>query len=247
MYTDRPSGQGVAQETAGGELVGQGQVGADEGEAARDYAVEAGLEQQGFAALLEPAIGRNRGRVGGEVFGKPIDMRRLMAIHRAGTRVKHAAHARRLGKVDEIGTALQAALDDRRTASADSCGAWCGEVDQVVEVADRKLEPGRLADDPLELGAQSEVGDFGPETHRIAAEQGGADIRAQAVIGGNDGFQQPLAVEARGAGDEESRAGKLRPKLGRVPQDVLAILDGNGRQRRVQKPTPRNSRIRSAA
>jgi hypothetical protein len=114
-------------------------------------------------------------------------------------------------------------------------------------VARRSSEPGRLADDPLELWARSEMGDFGPEARRIAAEQGSADIHAKAVIGGDDGFQQPFAVEPCGPGDEESGAGKLRPKLRRMPQDVLAILDRNGRQRRVQKPTPRNSRMRSAA
>jgi hypothetical protein len=89
--------------------------------------------------------------------------------------------------------------------------------------------------------------DISPETRRITAEQGGAGIRAASVVGGDNGLQQPLAVEARAAGDEEAGIGKLRPKTRRVPQDVLTILERNGRQGRVQKPTPRNSRMRSAA
>jgi hypothetical protein len=73
------------------------------------------------------------------------------------------------------------------------------------------------------------MGYFGPETRRIAAEQGGADIRAQRVVGRDDSLQQPFAIEAGAAGDEKARTGELRPKPGGMPQDVLAILDWNGR------------------
>jgi len=69
------------------------------------------------------------------------------------------------------------------------------------------------------------------EATRIAAEDGGADVGIEFVVGSCDRFQQPLAVKARAAGYEEARAGKLSPQAGRVPQDVLAVLAGNAWQR----------------
>jgi hypothetical protein len=66
--------------------------------------------------------------------------------------------------------------------------------------------------------------DFGPEAGRITTKHGSADICAASVVGGNNRLQQPLAVEARAAGDEEAGIGKLRPNIRRVPQDVLTIF-----------------------
>ena len=224
MDADWPTRQCIAQEAAGGELVGQGQVGADEGKAAGNYAVEVGSEEQGFAALLEQAVGRNRCRVGGEVFPQPLDIAGLTAIHCARTGVEYPSYTCGPSKTYQIGASLEAALHDRRTTSADFCCAWRGEVDQVVEAPGRKLEPGRLANNPVEIGTRSEMRDLGPEAHRITAEQGGADIRAASVVGGGNGLQQPLAVEARGTGDEEAGMGKLRPEICRVRQDVLTVF-----------------------
>lgn len=120
-------------------------------------------------------------------------------------------------------------VDACRTAGADFRGAGGGEVDQPVEAPDGSRESGRLPDQPLELRTVGQVRRLGGEAPRIAAEDAGADVGIEFVIGGGDRFQQPLAVKARAAGDEEARAGKLRPQAGRVPQDVFAVLAGNGR------------------
>ena len=53
------------------------------------------------------------------------------------------------------------------------------------------------------------------------------DSCAELVICRGDALQQPLAVEAGAAGDEEALACKYRPQGVRVPQDVLAVLGGN--------------------
>ena len=157
-----------------------------------------------------------------------VQFRRLAAVDCAGTGIKDAPDAGYPGEIEKPGRAQQSAVDACCAAGADFRGAGRGEVDQPVEAPGGNLEFGRFPNQPLELRTASEVRCFGGEAPRVATEYAGADVGIEFVVGGGDCFQQPLAVKARAAGDEEARAGKLRPQAGRVPQDVLAVLAGNG-------------------
>jgi hypothetical protein len=119
-------------------------------------------------------------------------------------------------------------------------------VDDVVEFPWREHEICRIAGQPVEFLASGQAGEFVVELGRIAAEQRGVDASTEGIVGSNDAFEQPFAVEAGGTGDEKPRTLQLRPEVCRVRKNVFQVARGQ-RGCAAQNPTPRNPLILSAA
>lgn len=117
----------------------------------------------------------------------------------------------------------------------------------VVEIPCRECKAGGVADQPVELRAGRQMRDFFAKARGISAKDRGPDLSAEPIIGGSDAFQQPFAIKPGAAGDEESRSAKTAPQFGGVSEDMVPVRIRNGRQGGDQNPTPRNSRMRSAA
>jgi hypothetical protein len=94
-------------------------------------------------------------------------------------------------------------------------------VDDVVKFSCGEDEVRGIAGQPVEFLASGEVGEFAVELCRFAAEQCGGNACAEGIVGRNDAFKQPFAVETGGTGDEEPRTLQLRPEICRVRKNVF--------------------------
>ena len=95
----------------------------------------------------------------------------------------------------------------------------------VAEFAGGNVETSHITGDKMQILPLRKMRGFGGKSFGIPRQNGCRHAKAQLVVDVGKGLQQPHAEKARSARDKKRSAFRFVPKLPRVREDMIEILD----------------------
>ena len=232
--------EGIADEVADGEVGVEGEVRADEGEAAGDLDFDGELARALGAHLFCGSLALGVDVEGVEwvrgvvIFRDVGDVGRLRAVDGSGAGEEEFLCVVGRGELESaIGAVEDGGEHLLRVFGELDCAGFGGGVDDEREVAGGELEVADIPGEESDGGIGGEMRTFAGEGAGRTGEDGGVGVEIESAVDVGEGFDQPAAEEAGAAGDEEVLVAHLVPEGGGVFEDVIEVFGRMERRRRA--------------